>query len=57
MAKSSGTSLRQELGTQCVVVVHGNHADKGDDRETDAVVYIGKSGDEGHLGQSSHDHI
>ncbi len=57
MTKSSGTSFRQELGTQCVVVIHGNHADEGDDRETNAVVYIGKSGDEGHLGQSSHDHV
>ena len=45
MTKSSGTSLRQELGTQCVVVVHSNHADEGDDRETNAVVYNGKIGD------------
>ena len=43
MTKACGTSLRDKLGSECVQVKHGNHADKRGHRQTDDCIDIRNS--------------
>lgn len=57
VAQSRRAALREELRAQRVVVVHGHHADEGDDRETDAVVRVRTRGNQRLFGQSAHERV